>query len=709
MRTRLVALVAAIPLVASACTGGSPGGHGAAGPAGHGGASSAPAVDQPGNIPDAAALKRVAAGLPADPAAAASALADKIFAGDGKTAAAATGELLRRAGLPLGSGKGPIVALPDGVTIVNAQLGVELLPALAEQVREGMQFDLSQVLAALAHVGVPEAKLTAAQLVGTLAEWGKGAKDLPAAQYAGAAERALAAHHGQLFAQDQLLPAATATALQDKPQSLRPDAYQRAVAVNPPALDPIQLILLVAHAGSHATTKPVVKQVPPTPRPGPSGGHSLTESVALPSCGYVNDQFDGESGGAAKATAKAILQDALKEAAEERYGVKVKNAFDKGFEAYDKVTDVLSYLAFTAAIRFDVEPKNRKSTHFLHDEGDHANDVQFEAHAYFKAIVPKEWEDCFALAGIGLPTDKDLEEMKVIWTLPNGKVALKPAAGLGVRQFDYPLLLDKQGRSVVTTTPRRELHPPKNGEKKRVSTAYQQVKASLDKNYLAVHASDFVPLLFGVEGIPAVIVGIAYNNIVGLIKEMGLPEKTIDFPVTYHGDDVYRIYGNGYVNIIFTGNIHYAADLVSCDGPQGRWQGSVTVSGALDAVLAHLGHAMGASGPSSGSETVKAIPFLLNVKTDQPQKFVFNDRYGLIVELDRDAIDSDFTEAGPNGQPQRMLQIGVAAGTIGGQDLRVLGGFLGPLFSAGLELPVEAVDGGDLRCPGTALYDNPFD
>lgn len=706
MRTRLAALVAAIPLAASACTGGSsPSSHGSA----SSGASHRPAVDQPANIPDAAALRRVAAALPADPAAAASALVDTIFTGDGRTAAAATGELLRRAGIPLGSGKGPIVALPDGVTIVNAQLGVELLPALAEQVREGMQFDLGQVHAMLAHVGVPEARLTTAQLVGMLAEWGKGAKDQPAARYAGAAERALAAHHGQLFAQDQLLPAATVTALRDKPQSLKPDAYQQAITTSPPALDPVQLLLLVAHAGSHATTKPVVQQVPATPRPGPSGGHSLAESVALPSCSDVNDAFDGEAGGTGKAVAKALLQDELKEAVKARYGDKVKDAFDKGFEAYDKVTDVLSYLAFTAAIRFDVYPKNRKTTHFLHDEGDHANDVQFESHAYFKAIVPKEYEDCFALAGIGLPTDKDLEEMKVVWTLPNGKVALKPAAGLGVRQFDYPTLLDKQGRSVVTTTPRRELHPPKNGEKKRVSTAYQQVKASLDKNYLAVHASDFVPLLFGAEGIPAVLVGIAYNNIVGLIKEMGLPEKTIDFPVTYHGNDVYRIYGNGYVNIIFTGNIHYAADLVSCDGPHGRWQGNVTVSGALDAVLAHLGSAMGASGPSSGSETVKAIPFLLNVKTAQPQTFVFNDRYGLVVELDQDAIDNDFTEPGPNGQPQRMAQIGVAAGTIGGQDLRVLGGFLGPLFSAGLELPVEAVDGGDLRCPGTALYDNPFD
>lgn len=703
MRRRLAALLAVVATATSACTGGGSGHRQPPGPAG----SDGPRVDTSAAIPDAAALKGAAAGLPADPAAAASALVDRMFGADPGAAVAATGELLRRAGIPLGSGKGPIVALPDGLTIVNAQVGVELLPALTEQVREGIQFDLGQVHAALAHVGVPEAKLTAPQLIATLAEWGKGAKDQAAARYAGAAERALAAHHGQVFAQSQVIPTATATAMRDKPQALSPAVFTQAADTVVPQLDPVQLILLVAHAGSDATTRVTVKQVKPAPRPGPSGSHSLV-AAAMPTCSELNDALGTEAGGATKAEAKTILQNELKEAALRRLGEAAKDALDKSFEQFDKVEDVLSYLAFTAAIRFDVRPKNRTTTHFLHDEPTHANDVQFEAHAYFKAIVPPEYADCFALAGLGLPTDKDLDGMKVIWTLPNGRVALEPAP-LGVRQFDYPQKLDSHGLSVVTATPRRELHPPKKGESQPVSTADQQVKASLDKNYLGVHASDLVPLLFGVEGIPAVLVGIAYNNIVGLIKEMGLPDRTIDFPVTYHGNDVYRIYGSGYVYVLFTGKVNFSADLVSCTGPQGRWQGTVSVGGDVDSVLASLGHALGYSGQTKGTETVKAFPFVLNTKTSQPQKFVFNGKYGIIVELDQSAIDQGFHTDGPDHQPQPLERIGVAAGTIGGQDLRVLGGFLGPLFSAGLEIPIEAVQGGDLRCPGTAMNQDPFD
>jgi hypothetical protein len=656
-------------------------------------------------------LKKVAGGLPADPAAAAVDLVDKIFTGDGPTAAAATGELLRRAGIPLGSGKGPIVALPDGLTIVNAQVGVALLPSLAQQARNGLQFDLAQVHAVLAYEGVPEAKLTAGQLVAMLAAWGKGSKDSPATQYAGAAERALAAHHGQVFAQGQLLPAKTLDALQRQPTSLNPDAYASAVAVTAPALDPVQLLLLVAHAGSRATTKTTVTHVPPKPAPGPSGSHSLAEGLALPSCSQLADFFNGDEGGrTSKAAIRTILQMQLKQAAIERYmgtaREKLEKELDKGFENFDKTEDVLSYLAFTAALRFDVSPSNRTTTHFLHHEDLHANDVQFQAHAYFKAIVPKEYAPCFALAGLGLPTNADIKGLEVHWSEPNGEVALEAAEG-GPRWLQT---LDEHGRSHILTTPRRESDPPKPGERQPVQTVYQQVKAALDKYWLEAHAADLLPLLFGPENIPAIIAGFLYTNIVNMIKEAGLPSRTLRFPVTYHGNNVYRILGSGWVYIPFAGKVGFGADLLSCDGPKGPWKGSISVSGAAAAILAKLGKDVGYQGPTSGTVTVPGkYPFTLNTKTDQPQTFPFNDKFGILVELDESAIEKDFTEKGPNGEAQRIHKIGVAAGVIGGEDLRALSGLVGHLLSAGLEIPVVADAGGDLSCPGASLEQDKFD
>src|SRR5690606_16992101 len=117
---------------------------------------------------------------------------------------------------------------------------------------------------------------------------------------------------------------------------------------------------------------------------------------------------------------------------------------------------------------FIVKP-GKSTTHFLHDESAHANDVTFLAHAFIVPLVPPEYVDCFAIAGIDIPTAKDLKDMKVIWSLPNGRVGLKPAV-VGGRQFDVPILLDKDGNSTVQTTPRREKNPPADGQDRPQST-----------------------------------------------------------------------------------------------------------------------------------------------------------------------------------------------------------------------------------------------
>jgi hypothetical protein len=664
----------------------------------------------PANIPGEEALAEAGTGLPSDPAEAASALVDRMFGDDPARAVAATGELLRRAGLPLGSGMGPMVAMPDDLVITNAQIGVALLPAMTEQVLGGTAFDLDQVHTLLAHLGVSDA-FTDAQLIGMIAEWGKGEKDPAESRSAGAAMRALAAKHRQLFAAVDVPDEATLAALKDKPESLPLDAYQRLIDYPTHiTLDPVQVLLLVTHVAGAVTDDPVVVQLPPTAeRTSATAGaaetpHPFRREASGP-CSVVQSPLDTEEGKIAKGLAKKYLQDSLTEAVKQRFGEKSSILLKKGFAGYDQLTDVLSYLAFTLALELDVKPVKKTTTHFLHDEPAHENDVFFRAHAEVRPLVPAEYVDCFAIAGIDIPSAKELKDMQVIWSLPNGRVGLKPAV-VGGRQFDAPILLDKHGESTVQTTPRRESHPPADGDDRPQSTVIQTVKAELDKNYLELHVSDIVLMLFGTPAEAAV--SLAFKVVVAMIKEAGLPAETIEFPVTYHGSNVYHIFGDANLSIPMYADVPLKADLYSCDGAKGPWQGTVTVAGSAGPVLQAAGQMFGADASGSGEEVVTAN-FMLNPRTAQLQTFKFGSKYGLVVQLDEAAVDGGLqTRSGTGKIAERMQRIGWASWTIGGQDVRVLAGLIGGFLSQSLDLPVEAVPG-DLRCSGAAVYQNEFD
>lgn len=657
-----------------------------------------------GDIPDAAAITAAGQGLPGDPAEAASALVDRMFGDDAAQAVAATGELLRRAGLPL-VGDGPIVAMPGQYVIANAQINVALLPDYTEQARDGLAFDLDQVQALLTHLGVPKGEFTDAELVGMLAEWGKGDSDPAESQTAGAAERALAAKHRQLLAPADLTDSATLAALRDKPESLPLDEYQRLIDhPNQITLDPLQVLLLVAHVGGAVTDAPEQIQVDPGADAQHLRGDPSAAFVTEGPCTFVQDTFSTEPGKVEMGILQNELKEALKVDVAERWGKEAAEALDGAFKDYSKLADVLSYLAFVEALHIDVTP-DKKTTHFLHDESAHANDVTFEAHAYIRSSVPEKYIDCLGLAGIDIPTSKDLKDMQVIWSLPNGRVGLKPAV-VGDRQFDVPILLDGKGESTVKTTPRRESSPPKPGDEKPQSTVIQTVKASLDKNYLEIHASDIALLIYsGGEGAVAAAV---YKVVVALIKEASLPSRTAEFPVTYHGSNAYHIFGDAVLSIPFYADVPLKADLYSCDGAAGPWNGSVTIAGSAGPVLQLAGKMVGIDASGSGQESVVAN-FSLNPQTAQLQTFRFGDKYGLVVQLDEAAVDNGLqTTSGTGKVAERMQRIGWASWTLGGQDVRVLAGMIGGFMSQSLDLPVEAVSG-DLRCSGTAVYQNDFD
>src|SRR5690606_25349303 len=173
-----------------------------------------------GAVPDAEALDRAAESIPEAPEAAAHALVQLLRGADRDTAVAATAEILRRAGFPIVTADGHVVALPDERMAFNHTVYVEFVPALTAQVRADAGYDAADVADYLTALGIAGEPLDAGVLVGTFAQWGKDEADITETRFAGAVARESGWQRGELFA---------------------PDAPA-------PRIDPLQFVLLSGHA-----------------------------------------------------------------------------------------------------------------------------------------------------------------------------------------------------------------------------------------------------------------------------------------------------------------------------------------------------------------------------------------------------------------------------------------------------------------------------
>lgn len=714
-RTLAAAVVVTTALSLVGCTGG----HSRTSP--RSGAStsrtsspSQPGVSVPGggvadaaNIPNAGALATAADGLPKDPAAATDALAAKLFGPDAKAAVAAAGVLLVRAGIPLVSADGPVIALPSPIVIVNAPTDVELLPNLVDQVRQNVRYTPAQVLAIMKYLGLSEQHLTAAQLVGTLSTWGKTAGAPQPSVYAGAIERALAFRHGQVLTASAAPDPATVTALGKGPGGLADARYYPLAAPGGAVdFDPLQLLVLLAHATSDASDNVTVAHGR-APYPTPSGHSSVTEAMD-DGCDALVNLMQTEPGRIDQKFTKTALQDAIGDAIEKKYGQAAGTLAGKAFKAVEKFEDVAAYLLFTVGLQFSLTADKAK-THFRHESSQTDRDVLFTAHAGFNLKIPQKWLSCWTLAGLQIPKNKGLKGFEVNWREPNGPVALRPYSQ-DADKLLKPVVLDDSGDTTLKTYPRVEAHAPGPGYDPPVSTVYQQVYAGLDKDYLGAHLSDLLPMLAGPEGVPPALIAIAYNNIVGLIKEAGLPNKQVDFPVDYHGANVFRAQGDGSMNVLFEGTVGVAMDLYSCTGPGGPWQGTISVTGATGPILIALGKMAGKNLEGSGTD-VAPVTFQLDPKSTQTQhRPVAGTKYEVLVELDSEYIKNGFTPDSAQDQAAMLygrLQVGTASWAIAGVDLREMASMLSPLFASNMDVPVYRTNS-DPRCKGGSLQDDPF-
>lgn len=643
-------------------------------------------------IPTAASLGALASSLPADPVDAAETLVADIMGADDARAVAATGELLRRTGVPLVSAAGPVIAVPDGLTIISDPVDVELLPMLTRAVRTGMIYTPEQVSQTLRYLGVTTRAWTDAELIGTLAQWGKTPGAPEESVTAGAAVRALARAHGELLVPAALVDASTLQTLASNPNALT--AAQQAAVTAPgrlTGLDPLQVALLVAQAAGDVTG-PVTASGPSASPPGlrATASSSLCDSLAA----------IGDTGKELNKTAISINLKQAAEDAKEGLGETV----EAGFSAYDKGADVLTTLLLLNGAQLDLIAYP-DTTHFRHTTGDISRDVTFIANATFNSSLAAEHLKCWQFAGLDLPPNGPMSGFRIWWEVFGGIPVLQ------AKETDSDKLqhgeLTNQGVSTLQMYPRTEKHPPKNDGDQPQATADEIVTASMDKDDFPLKFSDLIGL--ATSGPEAAALAKAWSLAVTWMQKVGLPTRRLKYPVTYHATSPYVIQGKTDVQAIIA-QASLAADLYSCGGPGGPWKGTITLSGEAGAPLIAAAKIAGATVDKTTGAVTVPVSFTLDPTTSRDQTIPLFTGIDLLVNLDPGAIKATEEPQSAGDTFDRLNNravIGDASYRSGGEDMRTVMHTYGQLIT-GADMPVVGVirDG---RCPGATYWDDPFD
>jgi hypothetical protein len=652
------------------------------------------------DVPTTASLAAVREGLPTDPIAATDALVSKVFGPDEKTAVAATAEILRRAGIPLVSVTGPVVALPDADTIVNESAPVELLPMLTRDVRAGEFYTPDQVAAMLQYLDVSTTALTARGVVGLLAGWGKQPGDPRESVVAGAAVRALAAQRHQLLIPAEIPSAATEKAMQSKPASLT--TAQRALLVDPTrvrGLGMLQVLLLIAH-----TTGQVASRVTVTAT-APSAPGLRRQGASASPCQTL--QAKGDSSQTKDILRKTALKDAMNGLSEDDAG-KLKGHL-RGARVFKGL--IGTYLLLKGATISLTS--NKPTTHFRHQPYDESRNVTFTATAMFSSSLARGRVACSGISGARIPPSGPLEGFTVRWALDQEIQMLRPMPGADARKLlRSGEKTDSAGKSTLKAMPRREVQPPEPGDDAPVHTGYTTVVAHLDKMDFSLKAGDLFGLASDSESAPFFA---SLKMALGFIKSAGLPNAVMQFPVTYHASDAFAINGQATLEIPGMGAGSWTAALYSCQGPAGPWKGTVSINGSASGALLGVARVAGYGGKASGKPEVAHPSFRLNPNDgdDQVVPLGGTDHWSLVIDLDPAAVAHALH---PTTAIQRAALgsgaptvVGTGSWSAAGTDLRTIARLFGDRLMSGSTFYVQ-FSPGDSRCKGgSSVLDDVFD
>lgn len=523
-----------------------------------GGSSGGATVQIDGVDRNAAALiDEAGASLPEDPRAAVRSLVNALMSAESDdSAAGAVGELLRRAGFPIVTADGDVVALPDDAGFPELPIYAELLPDIAESVRTQTGYPFSTVASHLAQAGVfPEAPdwPTVATM---LSRWGKDADAPPVVMAASSAIRGLAGSHGQPF---------DATRNPD-------DVF----------FDVVQLMVLYAHLGSN-----------PVARSGSGGGGGgLTPQGGRGTCEQIlrffllENQTDAERvvHWAADVVGEAIADEIVEGLPEL---LRVRTTLLRAAQGhFGTLTSLVTLWMMMTGVK--LRAPRVQEMHYMHSDNETAAHRTLRVTATFESGLSRRTIKCFNLAGVDVPVDGPLEGYTVEWSIATeaagpirDEYGRFTSTGRHVRVVSSPVqrypkvTTDRFGRARLTIKPPVEGEPAGSG-----TLQYDMVviKASLRKE------ADVLGLVLGLltPGSPT---SWLMSNLGNLAKEIGadlvLPTRRLRVVVSWHGSDPVVAKGSlKNVYVLPVGKIRsVSVDLTSCDGLRGPFRGDATWGG----------------------------------------------------------------------------------------------------------------------------------
>jgi len=481
--------------------------------------------------------------VPGDPVEAAQALVEQIYGPDEAQAQAATIELLRRAGLPVVSINGPVIALPDHRVLEDAAVYAELVPDLTRSVREGDFYTPSDFTELLMGTELSSAPLPVEAIIAGLGQWGKQAGAPFESQFAGAAVRALAGR--------------------------RLDVLYAGADLDTIRIDPLQTVLILAHATSRERTvlEPNSSLLPAgwlfgAMPAAAQGGPCDDLEKALTPTNEIEEVVSDE--------VQEQLIDSWKEFV---FSEAARNAIGKGEAVYSKGSAILNIVLLMLGAQIELSDNKGGVTHFKHAEGSRAEHVVLAAVAYFDSNIARQKVACYRLAGIDVPPPGPMEGFKVRWSVDQrlgrgyqGKyLAVVPAD-------DHKLdacgtcgdVTGPDGRSFLELYPPVERKPGVGDE----LTGYVRVKASLDKSDFPFKLGDLLALKNPAGFMSAKI----WDLTVSALSRAGLPSASRSIRVDYHGADIFIAMGSSSLFLIYL-TAPVELDIYTCEGLSGNWHG----------------------------------------------------------------------------------------------------------------------------------------
>lgn len=507
-------------------------------------------------------MAELAASLPAEPRAAARQLVEVMRTGTDAEALTATAELARRAGFPIVSVAGDVVAIPDEAAFSDIVVPAELLGNITRSVRSGALYNAESVGNLLFHLDTVDGPMPWPQLAQAVSMWGRDDASPAFIRSAAATVRALSGERGQVFS-----PA-------------MPAAEQ--------GLDALQVLIIIAHAGG------ALVPVPESAAGDAASGFARARAAAPGVCDQLSTRLTPVATTQAEKLELALVKwgwgqvvdgtldyaQLLAELPGSGAGeLRMVNGVRRGINAWDVTNKAASYAAMMmlllgTTLDLDVD---QPVTHYKHADGSTAEEVTATALVRFDSALAQQRLACYGFAGLNVPKNGPIAGINVRWSLgqdlrPGARGELAASAHLRPTNASIPKFTldrtDSQGQAQVVLKPAVEEEPGVGRELR----ATVQLSAHVEKGEFPFSLADLTAVLD--MNVQAAVIGKTIDGLKSIAVDELLPTARTPIGVRYHGVEPVVVKVDDSVNLVLYEIPRVYADLVSCTGIEGPYTGT---------------------------------------------------------------------------------------------------------------------------------------